>query len=653
MAITQYTGARYVPLFADPLEWSSDLAYEPLTIVTNKGNSYTSRQFVPKGIDIDNDMFWALSGNYNAQVEQYRRDTAALTLAVRACVQEFDTVAGMQGSQNLNPGVFCHTLGFHKRADGGSAYYAISDSGTIDGNVVIGIPSNDNPVLYATLINAQTFATPEMYGAYGDGTHNDTAAMNACFADNEVIVMPFGKDYFVDYIDIVKKNAHIFGNNSKLTFNSHRTGNIGDTVNIHKSELLSNRLAYKINSNIQMGTFEADNLIVDGNSGDFTNYSDYSNTYNMFMCIQLYNYENVIIRNCKFSDTIQDAVHLHNANNVVVTNNTFSNIANGERVKNLKGSANALTISGLLNSRAVISNNTFEFVWNECARIDDYTSVEFTNNVIQHCYQYGLELFIHNADEKRILVISENDVNELRDTFVHLDTSQSVASDATFYVENNKVKRIGSNTFAAENVPIPLYEGSFIAAPMQNAEFVFHVNGNDVSIENYEINKSSIALNCRFNSVIASNNVFDLQKPINYQFVAAHITMNRNTIELNQTNKLITAIFSVNTCELMSNTITANANALVYYPSTSERDLMVLTNNDLTLGGSAKIIDTDKNKPYEVVVFTNNRVHDTRLFSDSGTITNLISIGNVLPSNFVIPLNMTITNKTEQNLTTL
>ena len=47
--VTQYIGARYVPLIAEPIEWNDKREYEPLTIVTNQGNSYTSRQFVPKG----------------------------------------------------------------------------------------------------------------------------------------------------------------------------------------------------------------------------------------------------------------------------------------------------------------------------------------------------------------------------------------------------------------------------------------------------------------------------------------------------------------------------------------------------------------------------------------------------------------------------
>lgn len=74
--VRQYIGARYVPLFANPAEWDNTKTYEPLTIVLHKGNSYTSRQYVPTGIDINNNEYWALTGNYNAQVETYRNEVA-------------------------------------------------------------------------------------------------------------------------------------------------------------------------------------------------------------------------------------------------------------------------------------------------------------------------------------------------------------------------------------------------------------------------------------------------------------------------------------------------------------------------------------------------------------------------------------------------
>lgn len=75
---TQYIGARYVPIFGrkgeTTIEWDNTEPYEPLTIVLHEGNSYTSRQYVPTGIDITNEKFWALTGNYNAQIEQYRKE---------------------------------------------------------------------------------------------------------------------------------------------------------------------------------------------------------------------------------------------------------------------------------------------------------------------------------------------------------------------------------------------------------------------------------------------------------------------------------------------------------------------------------------------------------------------------------------------------
>lgn len=75
--VRQYVGARYVPLFADPLEWSDTIGYEALTVVLHEGNSYTSRQSVPVGVDIGNATYWAETGNYNAQIEAYRREVLA------------------------------------------------------------------------------------------------------------------------------------------------------------------------------------------------------------------------------------------------------------------------------------------------------------------------------------------------------------------------------------------------------------------------------------------------------------------------------------------------------------------------------------------------------------------------------------------------
>ena len=72
----QYVGARYVPKVMG--EWNKALEYEALSIVTYLGNSFTSKVPVPANIDITNTTYWVNTGNYNAQVEAYRQETAKL-----------------------------------------------------------------------------------------------------------------------------------------------------------------------------------------------------------------------------------------------------------------------------------------------------------------------------------------------------------------------------------------------------------------------------------------------------------------------------------------------------------------------------------------------------------------------------------------------
>lgn len=74
-----YIGNRYVPIFANPVEWDNLREYEPLTIVTYQGTAYTSRQTVPVGTALSNTQYWVVTGNYNAQVEEYRQEVASLS----------------------------------------------------------------------------------------------------------------------------------------------------------------------------------------------------------------------------------------------------------------------------------------------------------------------------------------------------------------------------------------------------------------------------------------------------------------------------------------------------------------------------------------------------------------------------------------------
>lgn len=82
----QYIGARYVPKFYENTQggtdWESGFAYEPLTIVTYNGNSFTSKKTVPATVGAPNlnPEYWASTGIYNAQIDEYREEVQDIAL---------------------------------------------------------------------------------------------------------------------------------------------------------------------------------------------------------------------------------------------------------------------------------------------------------------------------------------------------------------------------------------------------------------------------------------------------------------------------------------------------------------------------------------------------------------------------------------------
>ena len=83
MNTIQYIGARYVPKFfegANGSEWEPNISYEPLTIVTWLGSSWTSKKVVPPNIGAPNLNleYWINTGNFNQQLESLQESVSEL-----------------------------------------------------------------------------------------------------------------------------------------------------------------------------------------------------------------------------------------------------------------------------------------------------------------------------------------------------------------------------------------------------------------------------------------------------------------------------------------------------------------------------------------------------------------------------------------------
>lgn len=101
MANNVYIGNRYVPVFADPVEWNNLRTYEPLTIVTFQGTSYTSKKQVPVGIELSNTDYWVVTGNYNAYIQEVADDVQELTTNVDAISNKVNVLSRINNAKNI------------------------------------------------------------------------------------------------------------------------------------------------------------------------------------------------------------------------------------------------------------------------------------------------------------------------------------------------------------------------------------------------------------------------------------------------------------------------------------------------------------------------------------------------------------------------
>lgn len=210
-----YTGMRYVPVFADPPEWSSANSYEPLEIVIHEGNSYTSKTFVPVGIDISNSAYWALTGNYNAQVEQYRQQVQQFDGRIAKNTEDIAAntadIANLSGKTSM--------LAHSKDFKGSNILYVTDSWGVRTTGVAKPYVNSLGDILGADLTNLSAGST----GYISGGTNNFINRLKA-WADSNP-----GKTGDIDYVMVCGSSNDY----------PHTSREIADAVNQFVSYALS------------------------------------------------------------------------------------------------------------------------------------------------------------------------------------------------------------------------------------------------------------------------------------------------------------------------------------------------------------------------------------------------------------------------------
>lgn len=206
MTVTEYIGPLVGPVFADPAEWTPTRSYEALTIVLNAGNSYTARQDVPIGAQLNDDKYWLETGNYNAQLEAYRKQVLKYT----NCMYGYTSVSAMQSDTKLEVGSIAQTAGFYRAGDGGAATYLITETGSANGIDSFTCQNGTAQLILTSWKNMR------MFGAKIDGVTDDASIFNFALSKYDYLYF-VGTAYFTKPIhanfdrhinfDHIKSNA--------------------------------------------------------------------------------------------------------------------------------------------------------------------------------------------------------------------------------------------------------------------------------------------------------------------------------------------------------------------------------------------------------------------------------------------------------------
>lgn len=395
----------------------------------------------------------------------------------------YNSIAEMKLDDNIQVGDTCVTLGYYEVNDGGSGTYKIVDDSSLedDGGSIHEL----NNGLKAKLIIKDNQINVKQFGAYGDGEHDDTNAIQNALNTKTKNIILFNETYLISHL-IAYHEQSIYGKGfltclKSISNNSHdcileTDGDAGychfDNFRIegNYSENTSNiidGISLKRNSGTINGVFDSSHflnkLYIQNCSGNgiyisnqnrevrLSNIKSINNLLNGFVL----NCTDSIMEKCTSSTNRKNGIIAGGANNRIINNKVFANGAYGKYPDEKPA---GILVSGKVNS--IIGNESQENCYDGIVITGDYNIVSdnlINGNGSQNAYfsanykeSCGIKMFVDednynkhcsfNTIQSNIILGNRTSGNQKYGVFIS-DLSSNMQNHPCF----NDIKLISTN----------------------------------------------------------------------------------------------------------------------------------------------------------------------------------------------------------------
>lgn len=429
-----------------------------------------------------------------------------------------------------------------------------------DSTSVILTPTSDASENQETI--TESYVTPEMFGAAGDGVTDDSQAIQNMFNSGKLCLIP-NKTYAIHGIK-VGKNTRIIGNNSTFIFN-YLNGNVSNPVNTY--------ILYNQDSANNSVYISGCNFI--GQKDSIINYEDYEVIRGSLLVFS--NFENVKIENCTVEDSYMDGMFLTDCKKISLSGCTFRR--NGIRKVANVGTYNALTVYNTALS-VNIENCDFSECWDEAIRADGYDNLCVNGCRFSNIGQYILELFPSKDKCKTEFV--GNKVTGTGGTCIGIPSS--AADSELLIVKNNIFSGVGGYTDThSSEISVDIISANV----KEESKCIFSDNLAEIITESC---KHAFYMQKFGNVTITGNTIKLINNPVNNTLISVPgthaLTLENNTLESTSQNYAVNLYNAAQDfCLMCNNNKIVNSKHLVYLPNAANtvgtvKSLCV--NNNLT-----------------------------------------------------------------------